>query len=180
MKILETQVATQIMAATQDVLEQGLTLLAGMDAKLYAQIADEPFGASVGGHYRHILDHFLCAAAGLSEGRIDYDHRSRNRELETSKDCAEQMTTMLIQSFRALKSNEIDRGCEAVYSVGYSADGPTHLPSSFIRELAFCVSHAIHHFAIIKLICAHLSVPVKAEFGVAPSTLHYRGAQAAS
>lgn len=169
-----------IIVATQDVLDQGLTLLSSMDPKLYAQVAQEPFAASVGGHYRHVLDHFLCVAAGMAGGTIDYDHRTRDRELETRKDSAVHMTEMLMQSFQTLGLQELNQTCEVVYSVSYSADGPTKIATTVARELAFCVSHAVHHFAIMKLICAHLSVPVTADFGVAPSTLRYRSAQAAS
>jgi hypothetical protein len=164
----------------QDVLEQGLTLLAGLDPELYATRAEEPFGASVGGHYRHVLDHFLCLAAGRASGTIDYDHRERSRELENNLIAAEQMTHSLIESFRKITERELAKNCDVVYSIGYSRERAERIPTTFARELAFCVSHAVHHFAIIKLICAHLSVPVHADLGVAPSTLQYRRAQAAN
>jgi hypothetical protein len=74
----------------------------------------------------------------------------------------------------------LDALCEVVYSVGYSTEEPERLATTVARELAYCVSHAVHHFAIIKLLCAHLSVPTDVNLGVAPSTLQYRNAQAAS
>jgi hypothetical protein len=167
------------MAAVKDVLEQGLTLLREVDPELYRTWAGEPFGASIGGHYRHMLDHFLCVAAGVSAGRIDYDHRTRDRELETSRARAEHITEMLIQNFSGIAPQELGKPCEVISSVGYSGKGPEHIETTLARELAYCVSHAVHHFAIIKLLCAHLSVPAPAGLGVAPSTLEYRRAQAA-
>ncbi len=83
---------------------------------------------------------------------------------------------MLIQCFSGITSEELNSPCEVTYSVGYSGDGPERLETTLARELAYCVSHAVHHFAIIKLLCAHLSVPTSSELGVAPSTLNYRRA----
>jgi hypothetical protein len=34
----------------------------------------------------------------------------------------------------------------------------------------FCVGHAIHHYAILKLLCASVGVKLPYEFGTAPST----------
>jgi len=167
---------TGILGATQDVLEQGLALLDRLDPVVYALTAGDPFGASVGGHYRHVLDHFLCLAAGIESGTINFDHRGRDRQLETDKHYAEQITVTLLECFRALGPQELDRPCSVVYTVGYDAE-PTLIKTTVGRELAFCVSHAVHHFAIIRLLCAYLSVPVTAEFGVAPSTLRYRSEQ---
>jgi hypothetical protein len=169
-----------VVVATQEILEQGLTLLAGVDLGLYGIKLDEPFSASVGGHYRHVLDHFLCLAAGLVSGTVDYDQRERSRELETNRLYAEHMTQMLAQSMRTLTSDQLDEECQVAYTVGYSGTGKQYIPSTFTRELAFCVSHAVHHFAIIRLICAQLNVATTPELGVAPSTLKYHLAQAAS
>jgi hypothetical protein len=166
--------------ATHDVFSQGLTLLEAIDAGTYAQAVGEPYGASIGGHYRHVLDHFLCVAAGLASGVINYDERSRDHELESNKAHAGNTTMALMESLRTLPVRDLERPCEVVYTVGYSAEGPDRLPTTFARELAFCVSHAVHHFATIKLLCDHLSVPLKPEFGVAPATLRYRESQAAN
>ena len=48
------------------------------------------------------------------------------------------------------------------------------MESNIGRELAYCVGHAIHHYAIIQLISSHLGVEVPEEFGIAPSTLKSR------
>ena len=37
----------------------------------------------------------------------------------------------------------------------------------------YAVAHAIHHYALIAVMCGMLEVPVPAGFGVAPSTLKY-------
>ena len=55
------------------VLAQGIRLIAGLDAHGYAGLHNA--GASVGAHFRHVLDHYLCLREGLSSGVIDYDAR---------------------------------------------------------------------------------------------------------
>jgi hypothetical protein len=41
----------------------------------------------------------------------------------------------------------------------------------------YAVAHAIHHYALIAVMCAILEIPVPAGFGVAPSTLQYHAEQ---
>ena len=45
------------------------------------------------------------------------------------------------------------------------------------REFMYAVAHAIHHYALIAVMCGILDVPVPAGFGVAPSTLKYHAEQ---
>jgi len=45
--------------------------------------------------------------------------------------------------------------------------------SNLAREVMFCVGHAIHHYAILKILCAGIGVKLPYEFGVAPSTLKH-------
>jgi hypothetical protein len=172
--------ANGVIAAVEEVLLQGKALLAEVGPELYATKADEPFGASIGQHYRHVLDHFLCLLAGMDSDAIDYDHRSRSRELETDIEQARLITDDLIGIFKNFAPHTWNWACAVVYTVGYAAEGPSVISSTLGRELAFCVSHSVHHYAIIRLLCAHLRVHVPTEFGVAPSTLKYRMAQVAN
>ena len=64
--------------ATEDVLRQGLALLLELNGESFAAVAPEPYGASIGQHYRHVLDHFLCLESGIATGEFDYDNRQRN------------------------------------------------------------------------------------------------------
>ena len=38
----------------------------------------------------------------------------------------------------------------------------------------YAVSHAIHHYALIGMICEMRALPVPRDFGVAPSTIVYQ------
>ena len=166
-----------LMASVHDVLEQGLLLLSKVDEITYQTVADAPHSASIGQHYRHVLDHFICLADGVATGTIDYDRRSRNRELETSLQSAGETTSQLHQLFWGLGAEIIGTRYKVLYSVGYSNDEALEIDTVLAREIAFCVSHAIHHFAIIRLVCSHFSIDLPTDFGVAPSTLKYRAAQ---
>ena len=160
--------------AADEVLRQGLTLLAELDDETYGKFVGSPYRASLGQHYRHVLDHFLCMTAGVGSLEIDYDRRARDPRLETSLEAARAATQDVIRELRGYNEEVMDRSCGVRYSVGYGEDEPVRLPSVVAREMAFCLGHAVHHYAIIRLLCAELGASLAPEFGVAPSTLKYR------
>jgi hypothetical protein len=171
---------SSIIGAVEDVLLQGLALLSAIDAGAYQLVLPAPYQASVGQHYRHVLDHFMCLDIGLEIGRVDYDQRSRNREIETDIEYARGITAMLMHQFQHLSAESLLAPFEVVSSVGYRDAEAEVIASTVGRELAYSVGHAIHHFAIVRLLCAELDVTVPNELGIAPSTLKYRAEQAAS
>jgi uncharacterized damage-inducible protein DinB len=162
---------SSLKAAVSDVLAQGCALLNAISPEQYRRQQGGPNGSSVGSHYRHILDHFSCLLDGMASGRIDYDQRQRNPVLENSIDDAVQATESLRARFHALPDETLTRECNVIYSVGYGDHENQPVPSNLAREVMFCVGHAIHHFAILKLLCAKVELPY--EFGVAPSTLKH-------
>lgn len=171
---------SSLISAAEDVLRQGLALLDSIDEVSYSRKEEGPWGSSIGAHYRHVLDHFLCLIEGLCDFQINYDHRSRNREIETSVDAARSTTQDLFEALAAISDGVLDRNCTVVYSVGYGNSTAQNVPSVVARELMFCVGHAIHHYAIMKLLCSLRAVALPYEFGIAPSTLKYQEAQAAN
>ena len=168
-----------LISAAEDVLHQGLGLLDNIDDDVYSRKEEGPWGSSVGAHYRHVLDHFLSLIEGLWDRQINYDHRSRNREIETSIEAARTATHDVIDAIAAIPSQVLSQECGVVYSVGYGENEAQGVRSAVARELMFCVGHAIHHYAILKLLCSARSVSLPYEFGIAPSTLKHLAAQAA-
>ncbi len=168
-----------LMSAVEDVLLQGCTLLTSVSSEVYIRREDGPHGASLGAHYRHVLDHFLCLLEGLETGQIDYDQRRRSPEIENSTAEALFVTEDLIRKFRELPADVLQRDCTVIYSVGYGESDAQAVSSNVAREAMFCVGHAIHHYAILKLLAAGMAVTLPYEFGVAPSTLKHLEAQAA-
>ncbi len=168
-----------LIEAAQDVLTQGLNLLYDLDQRSYARVANHPFDASLGQHYRHVLDHFFCLIKGLPAGEINYDERARSYRLESELTYASVATCDVLRVLKRIPEESLNKECQVTYSVGYGHSAPSSLGSNIGRELAFCVGHAVHHYAIIRLLCDSMGLAVPAEFGVAPSTLKHMAAMAA-
>ena len=171
--------AMSLKSAVEEVLRQGCMLLKTVSSEVYVRREDGSYGASLGAHYRHVLDHFTCLLEGLESGRIDYDQRRRKPEIENSRGEALFATEGLIAKFRSLPEDVFQRNCTVVYSVGYEESDGQAAGSNVGREVMFCVGHAIHHYAILRMLCMTMSVVLPYEFGVAPSTLKHLEAAAA-
>jgi hypothetical protein len=125
---------------------------------------------SVGAHVRHVLDHVAALVEAGSVGELCYDYRQRGTRVEA--DPAEALSQiyrlqlglerMAIrhQDEHVLVRSQIDRSGRSIASW-----------STLGRELAFVMSHTIHHQAIIALLLADgESAAVPERFGYAPST----------
>jgi len=169
--------------AVISVLQQGCIFLDRVGDEIYARALDgtgdgRP-GSSLGAHYRHVLDHFLCLAEGIRTGQVNYDQRRRNPQLENSVTCARLATGALIDELGSLAPEIYQLECAVIYSVGYGESEAEAAKSNLAREVMCCVGHAIHHYAILRLLCAGVGVNLPYEFGVAPSTLKHLEAEAA-
>lgn len=164
-------------SAVRDVLGQGCLFLDLIGDETYARPIEGQEGgkpsASLGAHYRHVLDHFLCLAEGIRTGAVNYDRRRRNPQLENSVVCARLVTEGLIDELGGLSRETLQQDCAVTYSVAYGEKEDEAVRSNLAREIMFCVGHAIHHYAILKLLCAGFGVKLPYEFGVAPSTLQH-------
>ena len=69
--------ARKIIAAAAAILRQGEGLLDRLPAEIYSRTLPTAFGASIGGHYRHCLDHF--ASLDIVEA-IDAGNAVANRK----------------------------------------------------------------------------------------------------
>src|SRR3954465_5388944 len=101
-----------LISAAEDVLHQGCALLDNVDDESYSRDDESysrkeegPWGSSIGAHYRHVLDHFLCLIEGLWDGEINYDHRSRSRDIETSIEAARLATNNIIEALAAIPAD---------------------------------------------------------------------------
>ncbi|MFZ0800729.1 MAG: DinB family protein [Candidatus Acidiferrales bacterium] len=162
--------------AAQAVLQQGCVFLDSMGDEVYARPLPVDCAASIGKHYRHVLDHFRCLGEGIRTGRVNYDERDRDPQLESSVAASRIVTEDLIDEFASLSDESLHRECTVIYSVAYGENDLEGAPSNIAREIMFCIGHAIHHYAILKFLCAQVGVTLPYEFGIAPSTLkHLRG-----
>lgn len=165
--------ATAMLQLIQDnvrCLRQGMVLLQSLPVPEYTRAESACFDASVGEHMRHLIDHYACFVRDLPAGRINYDTRSRDRAVETDPAQAVARLHTLIE---ALGEKELKAPVEVVMDTGGESGGWAR--SSVHRELQFLLSHAVHHYALIAVFCRLRGIGTEPSFGVAPSTLRYRG-----
>ena len=172
--------APELVMAAQDVLLQGLGLLFELHDHAYFCVASAPFNASIGQHYRHVVEHFQSLIKGISAREINYDARERNTRLHSEVTYAAIATCDVLRALKRYSEETLALSCKVINSVGYGASNPSIFESNVSRELAYCIGHAIHHYAIVRFICHEIGVTVPTEFGVAPSTLRHRASVTAA
>lgn len=170
--------APELVGAAQDVLAQGLELLFKLTDGQYASVARAPFNASIGGHFRHVLEHFHCLFEGAASGVVNYDARKRNARIENEVTFASIATCDVLRSLKKWDDAVLGHPCKTVSSVAYQSQAAATIESNVGRELAYCIGHAIHHYAIIRLICSEVRAEVPGTFGYAPSTLKHQSSLA--
>lgn len=158
-------------AANQALLEQGEELIQRVSDAAYGRAIPTVFGSSIGAHVRHNLDHYACLLKGLPAGRVDYATRARDTGMETDRAQALAELARLRLELGRLKHLP-----ESLSVRRESSPDGAFAPSSPARELEFLLSHTVHHYAIVAILCRLQSIPVAAGFGVAPSTLRHRAA----
>ena len=156
-------------------LQQAVDLVNRISDGAYARTGHALFNSGVGGHLRHCLDHYSNFLAGLPAGRIDYDARARDPDIEKSRARALGVLQRLIEGLRALQPTDGDRRVLVKMDCGEDTDPSLWWTESTVRrELQFLISHTVHHYALIALILRIQGVQTGADFGVAPSTLRYQ------
>ena len=157
-------------------LEQGVELLEQLTAEQYVHSNPPLYQGGIGPHLRHCLDHYFSLLDGLGTGHIDYDLRERDERIETDPAVATQTIRQLIQGLQSLGPAHDSLALEVKMDCGSTEDEPW-AASSVKRELQFLISHTVHHYAIIAMICRDQGIEPAAHFGVAPSTIKYQQAQ---
>jgi hypothetical protein len=163
--------------AIVEVLRQGQSLLNSLSDEDYMRKLPAVFSSTVGGHYRHCLDHFQSLLQGLDADEINYDHRERNPRIENDRRFALAETHRILRAFGSISTQFMDCPINVRSKVNYELDAAPLIGSTVGRELMYAVAHAIHHYALIAVMCGMLEVPLPVGFGVAPSTLKYHAEQ---
>lgn len=154
-------------------LQQGRDLVTRLSSEAYSCTGHPVFGSGVGGHLRHVLDHYSNLLAGFPSGRVDYDARARELEIETVRAAALARIDELIAGLQKL-ARENDRPLKVKMDCGEQTDTSSWWTDSTARrELQFLISHTVHHYALIRLILKIQGIDAGPQFGVAPSTLRH-------
>ena len=85
-----------------ETLQQGETLLTETSDETYTRKVPIAFNASIGGHYRHCLDHFRSLLDSAMDGDLNYDHRERDTLVEKDRYAALNATRELREGFEGL------------------------------------------------------------------------------
>ncbi|MFY0605595.1 MAG: DinB family protein [Cyclobacteriaceae bacterium] len=128
--------------------------------------------ASIGQHVRHTLEFFQRLDKSLSNGQLNYDLRNRDISLQENVDLA-------IDSLELLKgrieANTQDK--RLILSANYELENSNELKmeTTYWRELAYNIEHAVHHMALIKigLKTNFPNIVLPEHFGVASSTVRF-------
>lgn len=155
-------------------LRQGVNLIKGLEDEVFSQF-EIPSKASVGTHFRHNLDFVTNLLRGLKTGRIDYNLRERNLQVEQDRQYAISRFESVITEFGNLTSEMLE---QRILVRSETVEG-VWCESSGMRELEFLQSHTIHHYALIEAKLVSFGVSVPKDFGVAPSTLEFWKSQTA-
>jgi uncharacterized damage-inducible protein DinB len=167
----DTQHAQRILDAAVGILAQGEDLLRALDAESFTRKVPVVFNASIGGHYRHCLDHFTSLLLALDADEVDYDHRKRDPRIETQPEFALVLTGEMRRTLEQLTPDTLCAEVKARCEVSYTHGNSPVTQSTLARELVYCIAHAIHHYALISVMTRLMEVELPENFGVAPSTV---------
>lgn len=157
-----------------ETLRQGERLLAEMRDADFTRKIPAAFNASIGGHYRHCLDHFRALLEVAPQGDLNYDLRERGTLVENDRFAALNATRELIVGWENLNLFFIARHLNVTCKTSYAATGSQSAPSTVGREIMYAVAHAVHHYALIGVMAGIMELPLPAGFGIAPSTLKHQ------
>jgi len=157
-------------------LDQLIVLIETLTDEEYTRKPVGVVESSIGGHVRHNLDHITAFLHGLPTGRVCYDHRDRDTAVERDRIAAQDAVIQLQGKLRQFAWKAAPQSF--VLSALVAPDlPPVEVFTSAERELAFVVSHTIHHNALIRIMVKLIGAAVPADFGYAPSTIAHKKAR---
>lgn len=150
-------------------LDELTAVLIELPVDVYVATPAARVSGSIGGHVRHTLDHIGALLAADPASVLSYDHRERGTAVERDPGAAVGAILRLKAALQRRAS--ADLASPLVVESMVTADGQAVEGWSTLgREMAFVISHTIHHHAIIALLLSSQSFDVPHGFGRAPST----------
>ena len=165
------------LGALSATLHQLGDLLAAATDEQYVQHPVGVIHSSLGAHIRHCLDHFEALCSAGESGRLNYDDRQRGTPVETSRTAGLEAIARLSAGLWRLGASQLDRAVRLTPMM-LENGAAIEVQSSLGRELAFVLSHTIHHNALVAAMCRTLGIPAPERFGYAPATLAHLDAAA--
>ncbi len=150
-------------------------VLVGLSELAYTKPLEILHGATLGQHFRHILDFYQCLLRDVPAGTVDYARRARNPLMETVPAAAGAAFGQVASDLCSLQEGQHVWVLGDFSAQDLSADKPL-LQSSVGRELMYAHDHAVHHLALIRIGLKEIApdVPVDSNMGYAPATVQHR------
>lgn len=174
----DTSRLIELVRSVIEILNQGESLLQEVSDDAYILKVPTVFNASIGGHYRHCLDHFRSLLDAAADGDLNYDYRERGTLIENDRFAALNATRELRAGYERLNPALLQRPLAVTCKTSYSSSGSQASPSTVGREIMYSVAHTVHHYALISVMGRLLGVTLPTGFGVAPSTLKHQATSA--
>jgi len=163
---------TLINSSTQ-ILNQLKHVLLGLTEHEYSKPLSILSGNTIGKHTRHVLEFFDLLVHSYRNGVICYDTRAHDKSIESDKSIGIKKLDEAIFGISKIEKDKM-----LIMEANYQEKGQDkiNIKTSYYRELAYNLEHAIHHMAIIKIaICqAFPNIDVPENFGIAYSTIRYQ------
>jgi uncharacterized damage-inducible protein DinB len=156
-----------MISTIQNTLQELVELLEQLDKNAYTKPVETLHQATIGQHTRHIIELFVCLLQGYAAGKVNYDKRKRDKEIETLPAKAIE----LLQDIQA-SLDKTDKPILLEYAL---QETEIAIHSCYYRELLYNLEHCIHHQALIKVALWEMPhILIGENFGIAPSTIQYR------
>ncbi|MDD1784290.1 DinB family protein [Enterovibrio sp. ZSDZ35] len=156
-----------------DIAHQAKELLVQLTDEQYNYVAKPYLQSSIGQHMRHILDVFQSLMAWPASSFIDYDKRRRQHPVEKDKSIALEEWGMIEQWVLGVSKEALTSPLTVSGEVSLHQQVSPHASTTLGRELSFVASHAIHHFALLRVSLCAQNIPTDHVFGLAPTTASY-------
>lgn len=162
----------EIKDTSSQVLEQLVELINKLDNEQFARPLSVLSGNTIGKHIRHIIELYEQLLLGYDSGVINYDRRKRDLQTETETNYAIDK----LKQINLAAENKSDKPVQLMLDYSINCQVNDMVDSSYKRELAYNIEHAIHHMAIIKIAIenAYSEIVLDKAFGVAPSTIRFQ------
>ncbi|MGC6525605.1 MAG: hypothetical protein ACON30_04945 [Flavobacteriaceae bacterium] len=155
------------------VLNDLKNLLKSLNSTSFTQKNNSLFGGTIGAHFRHIIEFYICCFEQRNKGVVNYDLRKRDATLEKDTNLGVLAINQVLEKVNRLKHSKNE---SLLLDSGLNKGNANAIQTSFYRELSYCMDHCVHHQSLIKIALQEQGLLhlIDENFGVAFSTQKYR------
>ena len=113
---------SELITYNVEIVGQALAIAQALEAR------HADFAAQVGPHLRHIAEHYEALLNGVGGSIVDYDHRSRDRDVESDPALAATRLRAVMDGLEQLRGRRAGGGCGPPSRTGAPAPPPTTCP----------------------------------------------------